>query len=73
MNYQIKIAGMLDQSWADWLGSIKMDSEQLEDGSIITTLIVDADDQARIFGILDRIRDMNITLVAVSSSKMGGE
>ena len=66
MNYQIKIAGVLDQSWADWLGSLDMASEQVEDGSMITTMTVEADDQSKLFGILDHLRDLNITLIALT-------
>jgi hypothetical protein len=29
MNYQIKIAEVLNQSWADWLGEGKMVTKQL--------------------------------------------
>ncbi len=66
MKYQIKIAGVLDQSWADWLGRMEMSSEQAEDGSMVTILTVKADDQSKLFGILDHIRDLNITLISVT-------
>ena len=67
MNYQIKIAGVLDESWSDWLGSMKMVSEQVEDGSMVTTVTVKADDQSKLFGILDHLRDLNIALIAMTS------
>jgi hypothetical protein len=69
MKYQIKIAGVLDQSWSDWLGNVEMASEQLEDGSMVTILMVDANDQSKLFGILDHLRDLNIALIAVSSGE----
>jgi hypothetical protein len=71
MKYQIKIAGMLDQSWFDWLGDVSFANERAEDGSITTTLTVDATDQPMLFGILDHIRDMNMPLLAVT--KMDNE
>ncbi len=66
MIYQIKIAGALDRSWSDWLGNIKITSEKREDGSLITTLTVNSADQSTLFGILDRIRDLNIILISVT-------
>jgi hypothetical protein len=45
MIYQIKLKGELDQSWSDWLGEVEITSEQAEDGSVITTILVNAADQ----------------------------
>lgn len=66
MIYQLKVKGELDKSWVDWLGSLQTKSEKLEDGSLITTLRLDAADQSTLFGILDRIRDLNISLISVT-------
>ena len=65
MIYQIKIKGSLDQTWSDWLGKVDMHTEPTE-GGIITTLTVDLIDQAALFGILDHVRDLNLTLVSVN-------
>ncbi len=65
MVYQIKIKGVLDQSWSNWLGDVDIRTERMEDGGVITTLVGDLSDQAALFGILDRIRDLNLVLVSV--------
>jgi hypothetical protein len=65
MVYQIKVNGKLDKSWSDWLGGAMIASELEENGTIITTLTVDATDQPALFGILDRIRDMNLLPISV--------
>ncbi len=70
MIYQLKVKGKLDQSWSDWLGSIRISSDKQADGSVITTLTVDAIDQSNLFGILDRIRDLNIFLISVTKDGM---
>ncbi len=67
MSYQIKIAAVLDQSWSDWLGEVNMITEQLETGDWITTLTINTGDPARLFGVLDHIRDLNLTLISVNS------
>jgi hypothetical protein len=67
MLYQIKVCGELDQSWVDWLGEVAISKERQEDGGVITALLVEAQDQSVLFGILDRIRDMNLILVSANS------
>jgi hypothetical protein len=60
MKYQIIVKGKLDKSWSDWLGGASVAFELDENGVMITTLTVHAVDQPALFGILDRIRDMNL-------------
>lgn len=69
MVYQITIKGNIDKSWFDWLGQVEIFSELQSDGSVITTLMVDTEDQSTLFGILDRIRDLNIPLITVTSGQ----
>ena len=71
MRYQIKIKGELDQSWADWLGQVEILAEPLPDGSLATTLQGDFADQPALFGLLDRIRDLNLVLVSVNPCPAG--
>jgi hypothetical protein len=70
MIYHIKVKGELDQSWSNWLGSIQVLTDQQEDGTVISTLMIDVVDQSTLFGILDRIRDLNIFLISVSMEKL---
>ncbi len=69
MEYTIKIAGVLDQSWSDWLGGVKIVSEPQEDGSVTTTMTVDVADQSTLFGILDRIRDLSLVLLSADQNE----
>ena len=66
MIYQLKVKGELDVSWSEWLGNVQITPEKQDDGSVITTMTVDAADQSTLFGILDRIRDLNIHLISVT-------
>ena len=65
MVYRIKVKGKLDKSWSDWLDVAAIVYGCQEDGTIITTLTVDATDQPALFGILDRIRDMNLLPISI--------
>ena len=69
MTYQIHIKGELDQSWSDWLGEVEITSCVTEDGGVISRLTVDVPDQPALFGILDRIRDLNLVLINVISKE----
>ncbi len=69
MLYQIQVVGKLDKSWIDWLGNVTARSEYQGDGCVVTTLMVDVADQSTLFGILDRIRDMNLFLISAVSEQ----
>jgi hypothetical protein len=64
MKYQIKIQGLLDESWSDWLGEVEITHGE-ENGVLITTICGEASDQPALFGILNRIRDLNLALISV--------
>jgi hypothetical protein len=63
MIYQIKVKGKLDESWSDWLGNVQITSAPAEDGTWVTTLVSAVPDPPALFGILDHIRDLNLTLI----------
>jgi hypothetical protein len=61
--YEIKIKGHLDQQWSDWFAGMKL--SYLEgDMSLLSGPLPD---QAALHGLLERIRDLNLTLLSVSS------
>ncbi len=63
--YQIRVQGKLDESWSDWLEGMTISFEMCSDGSGVTTLTGTVVDQAALHGVLNRIRDLNIPLLAV--------
>ncbi|HVN52902.1 MAG TPA: hypothetical protein VMT46_01135 [Anaerolineaceae bacterium] len=63
MKYQIKIKGILDESWTDWLGSVQISTSE-ENGVNVTTISGEIPDQPALFGILERIRDLNLPLIS---------
>jgi hypothetical protein len=65
MEYQIIVRGKLDKSWSEWLDGASVASEFDENDVMITRLTVQAPDQPALFGILNRIRDMNLLPISV--------
>jgi hypothetical protein len=59
--YEIVLRGRLDASWSDWLGGLELrvtpTGETIARGPI--------QDQAALHGLLERVRDMGIELLAV--------
>ena len=61
--YEIKIKGQLDQSWSEKFAGLKL--THLEgDGTLLAGVLPD---QAALHGVFERIRDLNLTLISVTS------
>jgi hypothetical protein len=60
-HYQIRIQGHLDTGWALWFDGLTISHES--DGSSV--LSGEIADQAALHGVLGKIRDLGLTLIAV--------
>jgi len=65
MNYEIKIRGKLDEQWSSWFNGLMLSCEQVDDNYLETTLMVCTPDQAKLRGILNKIWDLNLTIISV--------
>ncbi|HNT76685.1 MAG TPA: hypothetical protein PKH77_16870 [Anaerolineae bacterium] len=63
--YQITLRGTLDPEWAEWLHDMTITSAE-DDGQPITTLTGPVADQAALRGILNKLWDLNLTLLGVN-------
>ena len=58
--YEIKVLGMIDQTWSDWFDGFSiliLDQSTLLHGEVI--------DQAALLGILNKIHGLGLTLISV--------
>ena len=63
--YEIRLKGHLDGSWADWLGGMSL--THASDGT--TVLAGQVADQAALHGLLQKLRDIGVTLISVNESE----
>ncbi|HLZ58191.1 MAG TPA: hypothetical protein VKR06_14720 [Ktedonosporobacter sp.] len=67
MKYQIRIKGHLDPCWQDWFAGLRIAHEP----SGTTLLTGYLPDQAALFGVLLKIRNLGLVLLSLESSEAG--
>lgn len=65
MVYQIRLKGHLGRRWADWFGGLTITLEANGD----TLLTGPVADQAALYGLLRKVRDLGLPLVEVIQVK----
>jgi hypothetical protein len=67
MVYQIRLKGHLGPQWTDWFGGLAIAVDEGGD-TLLTGPIVD---QAALYGLLKKIRDLGMPLVSVNCIEPG--
>lgn len=67
--YEIRVAGELDEQWSDWFSGMQV---AVEGSSRKVTVLSGRVDQAALRGILNRIWDLNLVLIAVDCIDKAG-
>jgi hypothetical protein len=60
--YEIRVRGALDEHWSEWFDGMSLSSD---DTSGETTLSGSIADQAALHGLLSKVRDLGLPLLAV--------
>ena len=61
-HYRIRVKGQLDPSWSAWFDGLTITHEASDE----TVLAGPLPDQAALYGVLEKARNLNLTLVYVS-------
>jgi hypothetical protein len=61
--YQIRVKGHLDTSWSVWFDGLRI----MHDADGATTLRGPVVDQAALYGLIGRARDLGLTLLGVTA------
>ena len=65
MVYQIRIKGHLDRRWTEWFGGLTITLE--DNGETLLTCPVA--DQAALYGLLRKVRDLGLPLISVTRAQ----
>jgi hypothetical protein len=65
-SYEIRVLGALGSSWAECFGGLNVRHERNEVRGQTSTILSGSMDQAALHGILARIRDLGLPLIAVN-------
>ena len=66
MIYRIIVREPLVEIWSDWFSGMTITRENDVNGVTVTVLTGTVVDQPALHGILNKIRDLNLTLLAVN-------
>lgn len=65
MIYQIRLKGQLDARWTDWFGGMAVALTE-DDDTLLTGPLAD---QAALFGLLRKVRDLGLPLVSINEMR----
>ena len=65
--YQIRLKGHLGSQWTDWFGGLTLTLEENGE-TLLTGPVID---QAALFGLLKKVRDLGLPLVSVGPLEPG--
>jgi hypothetical protein len=63
MHYRIRVKGLVSSSWQEWFDGLQITQE--EEGT--TLLSGPLQDQAALYGVLLKIRSLNLTLLSLET------
>ena len=63
---EIRVKGQINKQWSEWFGGLTIRHSD-PDETILTGLVPD---QAAVYGIISRLRDLGLELASVNSQKV---
>jgi len=66
LRIEIRVKGQVDQQWSDWFDGLTIRFSEMDE-TILSGLLTD---EAALYGIISRLRDLGLKLVTVSSEDL---
>jgi len=63
---EIRVKGQINKQWSDWFGGLTINHSDADE-TVLTGLVPD---QAALYGIISRLRDLGLELSSVNSQKI---
>ena len=63
--YEIRVKGRLGKMWSDWFEGFKI--SRLKDETLLVGIV---EDQAALHGVLNRVRDIGLTLISIKQTEV---
>ena len=63
--YRISVQGLLDESWSERLGGMRITASSRKDQGKVTELVGKVRDQAELAGVLNSLYELHMTLLSV--------
>ena len=70
---RIRVQGVLDQKWSDYLGGLTISLDTESGPQPVTTLSGELLDQAALMGVIDHLYNRLLPLISVECAPVGGE
>ena len=64
-NYRIRVQGLLNESWSERMGGLRITTRSLKDQGPITVLVGQLRDQTELAGVLNTIYELHLPLLSV--------
>jgi hypothetical protein len=61
--YEVRVEGVLDGSWSDWFEGLQIQNQGGD--TVLSGILPDQPAQPALHGILDKVRDLGLSLIAV--------
>ena len=66
LQVEIQVKGCISQQWSDWFDGLTI-THSNSDETVLTGVVAD---QAAVYGIISRLRDLGLQLTSVSSEEI---
>ena len=66
MNVEIRVSGQIDQHWSSWFEDLELSHDREQDETLLRGEIAD---QAALYGLLAKLRDLGLDLLSVQADQ----